>query len=66
MTEAEYEAALIRIGELMDAEHGTPEGEELDRLSDEVEAYEDEHYPMPEPTPEQIAEFRRDQECRSD
>lgn len=36
MTEEEYLAALARIDELMGAEPGTPEGEELDRLTDLV------------------------------
>ena len=31
-TEKEYEAALARIDELMDAEFGSPEGDELDVL----------------------------------
>jgi antitoxin component HigA of HigAB toxin-antitoxin module len=39
-TEADYRAALTRIDALMDAEHGTPEGKELDILVDLVELYE--------------------------
>ena len=35
-TEADYDAAVARIGELMDAAPGTPEGEELDLLGDLV------------------------------
>ena len=45
-TEADYEAALARVAELMDAREGTPEGEELDVLVDLVEVYEDKHFPM--------------------
>jgi len=45
-TEADYEAALARIDTLMDAEAGTPEGEELDVLTDLVEHYEAKHVPM--------------------
>lgn len=45
-TEANYDAALKRIEQLMNAEHNTPEGEELDALVDLVEAYEDRHYPI--------------------
>ena len=45
-TEADYEAALARIDALMDAEPGTPEGEELDVLTDLVEHYEEKHVPM--------------------
>ena len=45
-TEKEYEAALARIDELMDAEFGSPEGDELDVLVDLVELYESKHEPM--------------------
>ena len=44
-SEAEHQAALDCIEELWDSEPDTPEGEELDRLVDMVEAYEEEHYP---------------------
>jgi HTH-type transcriptional regulator/antitoxin HigA len=40
-TEADYEAALARIDVLMDAKAGTPEGQELDALTDLVEQYEE-------------------------
>lgn len=40
-SEADYEAALARIDQLMDAAPGTPEGEELDVLTDLVEHYEE-------------------------
>jgi HTH-type transcriptional regulator / antitoxin HigA len=45
-TEADYDAALARAAELMDAEEGTPDADELDVLATLIEAYEDEHYPM--------------------
>ena len=45
-TEADYEAALARIDELMDAEPETPDGRELDVLVDLVELYESKHEPM--------------------
>ncbi len=54
-TEADYDAALARVSELMDALSG-PHGQvedvnhparvELDILVDLIEAYEDEHYPI--------------------
>ena len=44
-TEADYKTALARIDALMDAEPGTPDGEELDILTDLVEHYEDEVCP---------------------
>lgn len=45
-TEADYENALARITNLMDAAPDTPESEELDRLATLVEAYEDQRYPI--------------------
>ena len=61
-TEAEYDAALARISELLDAEIDSPEGEELDRITTLVEIYEDEHYPTGEPDPVSMIEFLLDQE----
>ncbi len=63
-TEEEYERALKRIEELMDAEAGTPEEDELVRLTDIVEAYEEEHYPIDPPDPVALAEFRREQSMK--
>jgi HTH-type transcriptional regulator/antitoxin HigA len=60
-TEADCEAALARIEELMDAAAGTPEGEELDLLSLLVWNYEQEHYPISSPTPLEAIEFFMDQ-----
>ena len=60
-TEAEYNAALARISELLDAEMETPEGEELDRISTLVEIYEAEHYPIERPEPNSFIEFLLDQ-----
>ena len=45
-TEADYENALARITNLMDAAPDTPESEELDRLATLVETYEAKHYPI--------------------
>ena len=61
-TEAEYDAALARISELLDAEIDSPEGEELDRITTLVEIYEDEHYPMGESNPVSMLEFMLDQQ----
>ena len=44
-TEADYDVALARIDELMDAEPETPDGRELDVLVDLVELYESKHEP---------------------
>ena len=60
-SEADYEAALARIDALMDAECGTPEGEELDVLTDLVELYEAKHVPMGFPRPLEAIRFRMEQ-----
>jgi HTH-type transcriptional regulator / antitoxin HigA len=60
-TEANYEAALARIDALMDAEPGTPEGEELDVLTDLVEHYEEKHVALGYPSAVAAIEFRLDQ-----
>jgi HTH-type transcriptional regulator / antitoxin HigA len=58
--EAGYEAALARIDALMDAEPGTPEGEELDILADLVH-YEAKHVPMSYPSAVAAIESRLEQ-----
>ena len=61
-TEAEYEAALARIDDLLGSEPCSSEDEELDRISDLVIRYEDEHYPIENPAPDALVEFLLDQE----
>ena len=60
-TEADYDAAVARIGELMDAAPGTPEGEELDLLGDLVILYESRHVEKELPNPAAAIEFRMEQ-----
>jgi HTH-type transcriptional regulator / antitoxin HigA len=60
-TEADHKAALARIDALMDAEYGTPEGDELDVLIDLVELYEARHVPMGYPTALGALRFRMEQ-----
>lgn len=50
-SKADYEAALARADELMDAEAGTEEADESDVLSALLDAYEDKHYPADPPPP---------------
>lgn len=50
-SEADLDAALTRISEIMSAQPGTPEGEELDLLSELVWAYEQKNYPITPPDP---------------
>lgn len=60
-SEADYDAALARIDALMDAKADTPEGDELDVLTDLVELYEERHVPMSYPTPVEAILFRMEQ-----
>ena len=64
-TEAECDAALARISELLGAEPYSPEDEELDRITTLVEIYEAEHYPMENPEPAPALEFLLDQKMVS-
>ena len=50
-TEADYDAALVEIAELMDAEPDTPEHDRLDVLATLVEAYEQKVHPIEAPDP---------------
>lgn len=45
--EQEYAAVLARIELLLEAEPGTPEGDQFDELVQLIEEYEDIHYPIP-------------------
>ena len=49
--ETDYEAALVEIERLFNAEPGTPEDDRLEVLVTLVEAYETDHYPIPAPDP---------------
>ena len=59
--ENDHDAALSRIGELMNAEPGSPDGQELDVLTDLVELYESKNEPMGYPDPVAAIEFRMEQ-----
>lgn len=48
-TEAEYDAALKEIERLWGSTYGTPQGDKLDVLVTLVEAYEEQHHPVPPP-----------------
>ena len=60
-TAADYEAALTRIDEIMDADPDSPDARELDVLVDLVELYESRHEPLGHPDPVSAIEFRMDQ-----
>jgi len=61
-TEADYEAALARVSQLMSARPGTSEGDELELWAHLVEEYEEEHYPIDLPDPIAAIRFRMDQQ----
>jgi len=56
-TETDYEAALAEIERLFDAAPDSPEGDRLDVLATLVEAYEAQHYPIPEPDPVEAIKY---------
>lgn len=49
--EADYDAALATIEQLLDARPGTADGDRLDILTTLVEAYEAREHPIPPPDP---------------
>ena len=61
-TEQEYDQALGRIDELMEAEPGTPEGDEFELLVTLVELYEEQEYPIGLPDPVSAIKFRMEQQ----
>ena len=56
-TDADYQAALIDIENLMAAELDTPQGEKLDVMVTLIEAYEAKHFPMGLPDPVEAIKF---------
>ena len=57
-TETDYETALARISELMDAKPDSKEGDELEVLSVLVEKYETIHHVIDAPDPVQAIRFQ--------
>ena len=60
-TEKDYDEALARIEQLMDAEIGTVEGDELDVLSVLIEKYEDVNHHIEAPNPIEAIRFKMEQ-----
>ncbi|MCK9257180.1 MAG: DNA-binding protein [Sulfurospirillaceae bacterium] len=60
--ETDYEAALKRVDELMNAAPNTPEMDELEVLVTLVQSYEDKHYFLDAPDPISAIKFRMEQE----
>jgi HTH-type transcriptional regulator/antitoxin HigA len=60
-TDAEYEAALVRLDELLGAKPGTPEGDEFELWVTLIKDYEEEHFPIDLPDPITAIRFRMEQ-----
>ena len=60
-TDEEHAAALEYLDRLMDAEPGTPEGDELELWALLIEEYEKKRWPIAYPDPVDAIEFRMDQ-----
>jgi HTH-type transcriptional regulator / antitoxin HigA len=61
-TEADHDAAVARIAELIAARPGTAEGKELDILATLVDAYEAKHHAIDAPDPIAAIQFRMEQQ----
>ncbi len=60
-SDADLDAALVRIRKLWDAPDGSAAADELDVLTLLVEAYEDRHHPIPATDPISMVRFVMDQ-----
>jgi|HubBroStandDraft_1064217.scaffolds.fasta_scaffold359607_1 HTH-type transcriptional regulator/antitoxin HigA len=60
-TEAEHDAAVARITQLMGAEPGTEASDELEILVTLAEAYEAKHFPINTPDPVTVIKFQMEQ-----
>ncbi len=60
-TEDDYRAALERVGEIMDATPGTPDGDELELLATLARLYEGKNSPIDPPDPIEAIKFRMEQ-----
>jgi len=61
-TDADHEAALARIEQLMGSKPGTDASDELEILLTLVDAYESKHFPMDTPDPIAIIKFQMEQQ----
>lgn len=61
-TEADHDAAVARIAQLMGARPGTAAGDELDILATLVDAYEAKHFPVKTPDPIAVIKFQLEQQ----
>ncbi len=63
-TNTEYRQALQRADNLidLDPELGTPQADKLEQLVDLIEGWEDKHYPLEPPDPDEAVKFRKEQQ----
>ena len=61
-TEADHDAAIARITELMGAEQGTAASDELEILVTLVDAYESRNFPMDTPDPVAMIKYQMEQQ----
>src|ERR1700677_733405 len=61
-TDAEHDAAVARITQLMGAEPGTKASDELEILVTLVDAYEANHFPINTPNPVTVIKFQMEQQ----
>jgi HTH-type transcriptional regulator/antitoxin HigA len=61
-TEADYDAAVARISQLMGAKPRSAAGDELDILATLVDSYESKHFPIKTPEPVAIIKFQMEQQ----
>jgi HTH-type transcriptional regulator/antitoxin HigA len=61
-TEAEHDAAVARITQLMGAELGTQAADELEILVTLVDAFEAKHFPINTPDPVTVIKFQMEQQ----
>lgn len=60
-TEEDYDAALLRIDELFDAQAGSKDFDEVELLMALVAMYEEKHYKIDAPDPIEAIKFRMEQ-----
>jgi len=61
-SDADLQAAFIRLDALWNAADGTPEADEIEVLSILIEKYENEHYPIGPSDPIEAIKFRMEQQ----
>ena len=60
-TEEDYQQALNRLGEIFDAQVGTPESDEADILGLIIDEYENKYYPIEAPDPIEAIKIRMEE-----